>query len=400
MAFERILINGASEILKNLITAVGNESSLAWGVEDELGRLKQTLEVIAAVTSAAESKQINDAAISLWLKRLKQVSYDADDVLDEISYEAMHRSHNKDSKVKVFFSSSNQVAFRLKMAHKIKGINTQFKQIATDMGRFQFQITNITSSGRYEQHNKRITTSFFGDISKFVGRDADKSKIVNLLTNMSMSSSSSLPSTSSSVNSNTHENVSVISIVGMGGLGKTSLAQSIYNDKSVEKYFDKKMWVCISDDFDVFKILKNIMESATGSRCQDFSNFDVFVKKVIEELQGTKYLLVLDDLWNEDPIEWNKLKSVLDCCGSVGSKIIITTRSQTVASVVQGLIPPYNLNVLSEAECWSIIQNRAFSAGGASETPTMKIIGEQIAKKMRRFAACCKLLWLSYALTE
>ncbi|XP_026438531.1 disease resistance protein RGA2-like [Papaver somniferum] len=289
MAFEGVLTNGASDMLKNLVTLLGNEISLAWGVKDDLRMLKQTLEVIEAKTSDAETKQVNDAAVSLWLKMLKQVSYDADDLLDEFSYEAMRRSH----------------------------------------------------------HKKR--------------RDADKSEIVKLLTTMSMSSPSSLPS-NSSVNSNIHENVSVISIVGMGGLGKTSLAQSIYNDKSVEKYFEKKMWVCISDDFDVFKILKNIMESATGSRCQDFSNFDVFVKKVIEELQGTKYLLVLDDLWNEDPIEWNKLKSVLDCCVSVGSKIIITTRSQTVASVVQGLIPPYNLNVLSEAECWSIIQNRAFSA--------------------------------------
>ncbi|XP_026438647.1 disease resistance protein RGA2-like isoform X2 [Papaver somniferum] len=255
----------------------------------------------------------------------------------------------------------------------------KFNQIATAMERFQFQ---TTSSGGYdEQHNKRLTTSFFGDASKFVGRDADKSKIVKLLTTMSMSSPSSLPSTSSVNSSNQLENVSVISIVGMGGLGKTSLAQSIYDDKSVENQFVKKMWVCISDDFDVFKILKNIMESATNSRCEDFSNNDILVKKLREKLQGTKYLLVLDDLWNEDPIEWNKLKSVLDCCGSVGSKIIVTTRSQTVASVVQGLIPPYNLNVLSEAECWSIIKNRAFSPGGASATTTMEIIGKQIAKK-------------------
>ncbi|XP_026438535.1 putative disease resistance protein RGA4 [Papaver somniferum] len=288
--------------------------------------LKQTLELIEAKTSDAERKQMNDPGVSLRLKSLKEVSYDADDVLDEISYESMRRSH-KNNKVNDFFSSFNQVIFGFKMAHRIKGINEQFNQIAISMERFQFQTTSSTSSGEYEHHNMRLTTLFFGDNSKFVGRDADKSKVVNLLTNMSMSSSSCLPSTSSSVNSNIHENVSVISIVGMGGLGKTCLSQFIYNVKSVEKYFDKKMWVCISDDFDVFKILRNIMESATGSRCQDFSNFDVFVKKVIEELKGTKYLLVLDDLWNEDPIEWNKFKSVLDCCGSVGSKIIITTRS-------------------------------------------------------------------------
>ncbi|XP_026458896.1 putative disease resistance protein RGA3 [Papaver somniferum] len=85
-------------------------------------------------------------------------------------------------------------------------------------------------------------------------------------------------------------------------------------------------------------------------------------------------------MWSKDSTEWDKLKSVLDV-GAVGSKIIVTTRKQEVASVVRGIIPPYNLNVLSEAECWSIIKNKAFSPGGAPETPTMKNIGEQIAVK-------------------
>ncbi|XP_026460383.1 putative disease resistance protein RGA4 [Papaver somniferum] len=376
MALEGILIAGTSEMLKKLITIVCSESSLAWGVGDELKRLKQALEVIAAVTSDAERKQMNDAAVLLWLRRLKQVSYDADDVLDEISYEAMRHSDNKDNKVKVFFSSSNQVAFGLKIAHKIKDINTQFKKIASDMKIFQFQ-TSSSNSDRYEQQ-ERLTSSFFGDVSKIVGRKKDKSKIIRMLTTMSISQSTSLQS--SSANSNIHEKASVISIVGMGGLGKTTLAQSIYKDNSVENYFEKNLWVCISDDIELFKILKNIMESATKSECEDFSNPEVLVEKVREQLEGKKYLLVLDDLWNKDPMEWNKLKSVLDF-GSVGSKIIVTTGSQEVASVVQGLFSPYNLNVLSEAECWSIMKNKAFSPGGASETPNMKIIGEEIAKK-------------------
>ncbi|XP_026438487.1 disease resistance protein RGA2-like [Papaver somniferum] len=375
MAFDGVLTDGASEILKKLVTVLGSDISLVWGVKDDLNRLKQTLEVIAAVTSDAEMKQLKDAAVKLWLKRLKDVSYDAEDVLEEFSYEAMHRS-NKKSKVKVFFSSSNQVAFCSKMARKIKGINTQLDQIAADMERFHFQ-TSSSVGYKQEQHNRQ-TTSFFVDISKFVGRKEDKSKIVRMLTTTSISSSTSLPS--SSVNYNTHEKVSVISIVGMGGVGKTSLAQSIYSDKSVEIYFKKIMWVCISDDFDVFKILKNIMESITNSKCEDFSNTNVLERKVREELEGKKYLLVLDDLWNEDPIKWENLKVVLDC-GSVGSKVLVTTRSLKVASVVQGSIPPYNLDVLSEADCWSIIKNKAFSPGGAEETPNMKIIGEEIAKK-------------------
>lgn len=371
MAVEDIFVNGASGTLKHLVSVIASEISLVWGVKDELKKLKDTLELIEAKTSDAERKQLNDAEVSLWLKRLKGAAYDADDVLDEYSYEAMRRSE-KNSKVKDFFSSSNQVRFRFKMAHKIKAINKQFHQIASDMKRFSFDSTSYGTS-RYDdqtiERRKRLTASFFGDDLKFVGREHDKSEIIKMLTT-SISSSS--------VNSNQQENVSVMSIVGMGGLGKTTLAQSIY--KSVGEHFKTTIWVCVSDEFDVYNILLNIMESITNSKCPEFSNINVLVNKVTEELKDELYLLVLDDLWNEDFMEWNKLKSVLDV-GAVGSKIIVTTRKQLVASVVQGTLPPYNLDVLSEAECWSIIKKKAFSPGGASETANMKNIGKQIAKK-------------------
>ncbi|XP_026410026.1 putative disease resistance protein RGA3 [Papaver somniferum] len=122
------------------------------------------------------------------------------------------------------------------------------------------------------------------------------------------------------------------------------------------------------------------MESITNSKCPEFSNIHVLVNKVKDELENKLYLLVLDDVWNEDFMEWDKLKSVLDV-GAAGSKVIVTTRKQLVASVVRGIIPPYNLGVLSEAQCWSIIKKKAFSPGGASKTTNMKNIGKEIAKK-------------------
>ncbi|XP_026398646.1 putative disease resistance protein RGA4 isoform X1 [Papaver somniferum] len=100
---------------------------------------------------------------------------------------------------------------------------------------------------------------------------------------------------------------------------------------------------------------------------------------VRKNLRGKRYLLVLDDLWNENAEDWGKFKDLLGV-GAHGSKILVTTRSDTVASVVRGLIPPYNLKCLSVNECWSIMKNKAFSPGGALETPNMTKIGEEIAK--------------------
>ncbi|XP_026377552.1 putative disease resistance protein RGA3 [Papaver somniferum] len=325
-----ILVSGASGALKKLVSVVASEISGAWGVKDELKKFQETLELIAAKTSDAE---------------------------------AMRRSE-KNSKVKDFFSSSNQVAFRFKMAHKIKDVNKRFNQISSDMKKSGFESTSLYDDQTAEIRNNRLTASFFGEDLKVVGRENDKSEIIKLLN-------------SSAVNSNQEEKVSVISLVGMGGLGKTTLAQSVYS--SVENHFRKRLWVCVSDEFDIYKILIDIMESITNSKCPTFSNINVLVDQVKKELENELYLLVLDDVWTEDFMEWNKLKSYLDV-RAAASKIIVTTRKQEVASVVQGVIPPYNLDVLSEADCWSIIKKKAFSPGGASETPNMINIGKQIAK--------------------
>ncbi|XP_026408397.1 disease resistance protein RGA2-like isoform X4 [Papaver somniferum] len=98
MALEDTLVGGASGILKTLVSFVASETSLAWGIKDELKKVKDTLEVIDAKISDVERKQVNDAEVLLRLKRLKGASYDADDVLDKFSYEVLRRSENRNGK--------------------------------------------------------------------------------------------------------------------------------------------------------------------------------------------------------------------------------------------------------------------------------------------------------------
>ncbi|XP_026398651.1 putative disease resistance protein RGA3 [Papaver somniferum] len=184
----------------------------------------------------------------------------------------------------------------------------------------------------------------------------------------------------SSVNSSRQENVSVIPVLGMRGVGKTALAQLVYQDDSIKRHFEPRAWVCVSDDFDVFKIVKEIIESVTDKKCPDMSKKSVLAGMLQKNLKGKRYLLVLDDLWNENAEDWEKLKDLLRV-GDPGSKILITTRNDTVASVVRGIIPPYSLKCLSVSDCWSIIRDKAFSPGGAFETPNMIKIGESIASR-------------------
>ncbi|XP_026431667.1 putative disease resistance RPP13-like protein 1 [Papaver somniferum] len=205
------------------------------------------------------------------------------------------------------------------MAGKIRIIKRSLDEIYNDQVRYTLNATSQIDQTR-EQRN-RLTTSVV-DGSEIIGREDARSDIVKMLTDKTFSSEPH--------NSSHEEKLSVVSIVGMGDLGRSSLAQLIYQDNSVETYFEQKMWVCVSNKFDVYRILKEIMESIISVSCGDPSNVDVLARQVKKKLIGKTYLLVLDDLWNEDSEDWKKLKRVL-AFGGEGSKLLVMTRSQKVA---------------------------------------------------------------------
>ena len=126
------------------------------------------------------------------------------------------------------------------------------------------------------------------------------------------------------------ENISIIPNVGIGGLGKTTLAQLVYNDEDVQTKFEKKLWGCISDIFDVQRIVKEIVEQLTDGKHE--GSLEILQNKLREKLKGKKYLIVLDDLWNEDNNKWLLLRNLL-MGGARGSRIVVTTCSSKVAEI-------------------------------------------------------------------
>ena len=121
-----------------------------------------------------------------------------------------------------------------------------------------------------------------------------------------------------------------LTIVGVGGLGKTALAQLVFQDESIQKGF-LSLWVCVSDQdggqFDVMTILCKILELLTNEKLDNRSSFELVQRKFQEQISGKKYFLVLDDIWNEDYANWKELEKFLRM-GLVGSRIVLTTRSK------------------------------------------------------------------------
>ncbi|XP_057736856.1 putative disease resistance RPP13-like protein 1 [Arachis stenosperma] len=320
-------------------------------------RLKTNLYAVRAFLIDAEQKQIKERPVKDWLDSLKDAMYVADDLLDEVFTKA---ATQKDPGT--FLSRFSGI------------LNLQDRDVAKRMeeviDRIESLVIQKDTLGLREIPKEnmswRITTSLV-ETSDVCGREEDKEAIVKLL----------LDDDSDDATGG-HSDVSVIPIVGMGGIGKTTLAQLVYQDGKVKQNFDFQAWICVSEEFDVFKVTKTIIEAITSSSCS-LTDLNLLQHDLKEKLSRKKFFVVLDDVWSESCEDWDKLLKPFRR-GVKGSKILITTRSKRVASVVQ-TVSPYELSLLSEEDCWLVFSRHARLSTGSMENPTLRKVGKDLVKK-------------------
>ncbi|XP_043693617.1 putative disease resistance protein RGA3 [Telopea speciosissima] len=370
MAVGDAFLSAAFQVAVQLLASpIIREFGLRLGVDKDLKKLARTLSKIQSVLNDAEERQISDLAVKMWLSDLKDLAYDAEDVLDEVATEAL-RLNNQKNQVHNFLSLSKDFLFKQGLASKIKEINERLDEIAQERDELGLKEGVGT---RPTQLGIRPQTSSLVDESCVFGRESDKKKMVELLTSPECGGN----------------DVSIIPIVGMGGLGKTTLAQLVYNDEKVQKHFELRMWVCVSDDFDVRKLTKSIIESATR-KASDLMDLDVLQNDLLERLKGKRFLLVLDDVWSERKSDWDVLRLPFRS-GDSGSKIIVTTRSEKVSSIM-GTMAAHRLEALSDDDCWLLFKQRAFVDGNSDSYPNLVAIGKEILKKCQGLPLAAKTL--------
>jgi hypothetical protein len=348
-------------VFENLLSLIQNEFATVSGIKSKAKKLSTTLDLINAVLEDAEHKQHTNRSIKVWLQQLKDAVYVLDDILDECSIASSQL------KGASFFKPKN-IIFRFEISYKFREITRRFDQIAESKNKFLLQVGGTVRERSSEVAEWRLSTSIIVE-PKVYGRDDDKVKIVEFLLTQARGS----------------DFLSVYPIVGLGGIGKTTLAQLAYNDHQVSINFDIKVWVCVSEVFSIKRILCSVIESITRKNCYVY-DLDLIQREVQELLQGKRYLLVLDDVWKRNQEleyglsqdNWNKLKSVLSC-GSKGSSILVSTRDKDVAEIM-GTCQAHYVSGLSEDECWLVFKQYAFGHE-KEERKEFVAIGKEIIKK-------------------
>ncbi|XP_039131282.1 disease resistance RPP13-like protein 4 isoform X2 [Dioscorea cayenensis subsp. rotundata] len=302
-----------------------------------------------------EKHKQNERVVGLHNK-LKDVGYDIQDLESEMEYMELERKveeiNNADQEADTTtsrFSGKRSFPFRLPtgfLSKKkrrlpassqssslstdddiVRQVTSIIKQINSIESKLKDEIKleewfdQIKLNGVYdprEQHhftkNKRVTTSSTNE-RKIYGRNDEIQRLIRFLRR-----------------SNANGNPSVVPIVGLGGMGKTALAQTVFNTIQIENHFDKKAWIYVSDNFDRVRITKEMVDiiSPTDQRCSTTS-LDLLERELKRHLAGRKLLLVLDDVWSD---EWQQLLAPLQSAQAQAIKIIVTCRDPKILGSV------------------------------------------------------------------
>nr|BBC69677.1 Begomovirus resistance protein [Solanum lycopersicum]BBC69680.1 Begomovirus resistance protein [Solanum lycopersicum]BBC83283.1 disease resistance protein [Solanum lycopersicum] len=340
-----------------------------------LKKLKLTLLGLQAVLTDAENKQASNQFVREWLNELRLAVDSAENLIEQVNYEAL--------KLKVEGKHQNLAEKILKHCrfcnvclsdHSFLNINEKLEKTIEILEVLENQIGRLGLQkhfGLTKQETRTPSTSLV-DESDIFGRQKEIKDLIDLLLSEDASG----------------RNLTVVPIVGMGGAGKTTLAKKVYNDAKVKNHFGLKAWYCVSEAYDALRITKGLLQEIGSFEPKDDGNFNKLQVKLKESLKGKKFLVVLDDVWNDDYNEWDNLRNVF-VQGEMGSKIIVTTRKESVAQTMCADRCTITVGNLSSEDSWSLFKRHSLEN---RDHPELEEIGKKIANKCKGLPLALKAL--------
>ncbi|PON34526.1 NB-ARC domain containing protein [Trema orientale] len=250
------------------------------GTADELRYLKEVILVIKDLF-LTENQLVESDEVSSFIERLENVFYETDDLLDEIFTVTLGRS----KKVRSTFLSKIPLVFRRKTGYEIKKVTKAITEIANETSHFRarYQFLRQNFSGRSSLSSENGSYQVLYPVvpeEDVIGRNADKMEIIKRMQEAEIDNG---------------ENISVVSVFGVQGIGKTTLARLVFEDNVVQENFELRMWVCISDLLESRSTVVKLLEAETGVGHNDLQ-MDQLRKELRKLIYGKRYFLVLDDV--------------------------------------------------------------------------------------------------------
>uniref|UniRef100_A0A1D1ZG16 Disease resistance protein RPP8 n=1 Tax=Anthurium amnicola TaxID=1678845 RepID=A0A1D1ZG16_9ARAE len=353
-------------ITEKLLNLLIEECASLYGVRDQVEWMESELRRMQGFLRDAETKQKVDREIGKWVKEMREVAYDAEDIVDNYILK-MHQQQGRTfmDLIKRYTCIFQELALKHSTSTQIQSIKRRIQEISNNRSKYAISATvggNQETNLAQNQLKDRRELAILTDRDVFVGFGDDIQRIVGIL-----------------LDGKRNERC-VISIVGMGGSGKTTLARRICNDINIKGSFDGHCaLVSVSQAYNISNVLKDIAQEFIKREKLQGKDDRELREELSLFLRGNKYLIVLDDVWDTEV--WTLVNPHLPDVKN-GSRIVITTRSMNVAKLADPSVPPYELRQMREDESWDLFTKNVFPSNDDREAckGELKQLGGNIIK--------------------
>ncbi|XWS37209.1 hypothetical protein CRYUN_Cryun19dG0023600 [Craigia yunnanensis] len=358
-----------SLVIENIASQLVDEAVSLARVSDQVEWIRGELRRMLCFLKDADAKQDGDERVQNWVADIREVAYDTEDAIDIYILKMMQRKEK--GPIIRFFKRYpccfNEFIARYKLNKQINRIKMKIHDISCS--RSTYGIENIGKGGTSFAVNslceRRRSYPHPSEEEIIVGTEKD----INILEDQLINGELSL---------------SIISIIGMAGLGKTTLAKKIYCGSNVNKYFDSCAWIYVSQEYKAGELLRDLCKKVMGLRKVDIEKMhrEEMEEELSSFLEQRRYIVVFDDIWNKEV--WDDLKLVFPDMKN-GSRIIFTTRYRDVALHADPRTQPHELCLLSDEDSWKLLSKKICLEWNAmtSLPAWTEELGKEIVKKCR-----------------
>ncbi|KAJ9678203.1 hypothetical protein PVL29_022942 [Vitis rotundifolia] len=345
-----------SFFVEKLYDLVSQQVSLYGAVEGQVRLLRNELEWIRQFLEHADAERRYDKMFKLWVNQIRDAAYDAEDSIDEFISKVERKRQQRFNNLKFlnFLPACVGLPDKLRLVNALNGriseINITLEKILINKRRYGMEDLRADEPGS----SSRIATTSERYSNQMVARKEKRLPTVEETNVVGMKND--VEAVKGKLLEGAMERV-VVAIWGMGGLGKTTLAKKVYNDTDVQHHFSCRAWVYVSQEYNIRELLLGIANCVTTlTDEQKRKNENELGEEVYKCLQGKRYLIVLDDIWNIDV--WRRLRSYFPA--ESNKSRVYTTRREDIA--VDAHSDCYKLQLLGEKESWELFLNKVGSA--------------------------------------
>ncbi|RLN07687.1 disease resistance protein RPM1-like [Panicum miliaceum] len=335
----------AEGVLDKISTEVVEAAPILEDFEHSMKQIEGELSMLQAFIGQVSGKKVGDKTFDAWLEQVRDVAHDVEDIIDEYAYITV-QAMDKNSFFKRKFHQIKNFAAWQKFPSQISKVEARIQRLAEMRNRYDISVGEQGRSNILQSTNQHFLSesAYLTHDSEIVGHADEIGRLTQYLLEEK-------------------QDRTLIAILGMGGLGKTTIASSLYKNQQIRTVFDFHAWVTVSQTYQVEELLRDIINQLIDQRAIMSSGFMTTSRmRLVEVIEGflrdKKYLIVLDDVWDKDA--WLFLDYAF-VRNNHGSKVLVTTRRKDVSSLaVDNYI--IELKTLQYVESWKLFCKKAFRA--------------------------------------